>query len=126
MFFTSSGTALRIIAVISFLAGIVLSCVIAFSGSFDGSSQSAIRVVIIVGGILLSLISSEILYAFGNLCDDVERIAYQQKTGVKPPLNDNKSKTATPVPANHKWKCPECGKMNDSYTVICSKCQYQK
>ena len=123
MFFGNPGKAVKIIAVILLICGVVMSFIIAFN-TFEKHSESTKRIIIIIGGSFFSLIGSEFLYAFGNLCEDVEWIASQQKSVVKPPLD--LSKSDTPAPVNSKWKCPDCGNMNDSYAVICSKCRYQK
>ena len=125
MFFVNPGKALKIIAVILLLCGVAMSFIIAFN-IFNSYSNRTTRIIIIIGGSFFSLIGSEFLWAFGCLCEDVERIVDQQRVGNKPPLNQSKSETSILAPVNQKWKCPECGNMNDSFAVTCSKCRYQK
>lgn len=78
--FANAGPKLQALAKIIFIIGLIIgeiigiSAIIAGAGSYDGELLITIGVVLVIISPLIAWIGSIVLYAFGELCENVNNI----------------------------------------------------
>ena len=133
--FDNAGQKLKGLAKFIFGFIVVVSCLLAIIGM---KSAGGVTLLLIPAGIVVGWLSSILLYAFGELCENVNNIAYYNGTAKKTvspsqPVSHNYNNTAPKTPIKKSlsdntsyWICPECDEKNSSQARFCRSCGCQR
>jgi len=135
-FFGNIGGKLKKFAFVIAIIGIVFSVIggvaiwIGGEGFFytgrrygDGYCFLSGLLVLVVGS-LASYMGSWMLYAFGTLVENTQRIADKLTgTSVTVPSSADSTESAAPL---YTWKCPSCRAENPAHKGVCPKCGASK
>ena len=131
--FEDSGKTIKKIAIICFFVGVAGSVILAIVyGKVPTGYYAEMRfnffafLGILVGCLIVNFINSILLYAFGDLVDNVKTMAKNNS-----PVRENKSATAensSAVKQNSNinyaetWVCKKCGSRNPKSRMSCKDC----
>lgn len=133
--FDKAGSKIKTLAWILFFCGIVgtIVCAFVYGRTYDQWGDPEFNfllfIVILAGGVLASFISSLFLYAFGDITENIQRIAKAtEKTAA--PANAAPSKPAVFSNSNARlfnngdtWVCEKCKTENPKSAMYCKNCR---
>lgn len=118
--FKNAGGKIMLLAKFNTIVWIIVGILVGVSFSY-----SVFMIISIVSGIVLGWYSSILLYAFGELCQNINTLT--NGDGYSGGSLKSRSYSSNPiVNANIGWKCPKCGIQNMNENKYCSKCLYIK
>ena len=129
--FENPGTIIKKISGFCFAIACVSSliCAIAFGKGKYGDFSAWTFIGILVGGILISWISSLLFYAFGDIAENIQKMAfYSEKTAKARATESSVESTSKPSTytkvgiMNDNWICNNCGSKNDKSAICCKDC----
>jgi len=131
--FEESGKFIKKLAVFCFFVGIAASLILAIvfgktpQGRYDEMSFNFFAFLgILIGSLLVNLVSSIFLYAFGDLVDNVKSIANNRSANQDDSDEGNILNSAIKennnVNYSDSWVCKKCGTRNPKSRLSCKDC----
>ena len=134
--YNNIGDKIKTVAKTVGIVGMVFSLIVGFFicvalGELIGGAGVIIGLAIMVGGSIVSWMSTWLLYSWGDIVDNVQQInetLTKRDLETKPQssrlLQSAKSSQKPKAPA--KWTCPKCGEQNKANAQYCINCFTEK
>ena len=116
--FDNIGGKIKALATTITVLGMIASIICGTGIIMEDYEQLALGILIILGGSLVSWISTFILYGFGELISHLQHLRYHMAD-----LSKRVSKISAILDSQFAdWTCGKCGKQNESTAQHCKDC----